>query len=780
MSASPPIPSKKPLVLSAKAPPPPSPWQRIKRFVHDWSRPTIHPSLAIFGAMMLFALVYRLRLIALLFREKDRIFGFRPEVFPAVVLLKELWHELILATFLAGLVWLACQASLSFQEHPFQRWIKRGGWITLHFTLFFLGFLYTAHYMLMVTMQTGLMFEVVMESFASFSAAGAQNALPHLHLTELVFVFLPIIGFWTFYTLARPLQRAAQQIGILLLAGIFFLHTAQPYDPNNSRLANELRYNPLFFVLSDSFQAFKNNQTPLLVSPTPRIPFPNQALLPPQPPLPRDRIKEQPPQTSLTPATPAQPDPRAVSVAPQPTSPSPRNTRIERAPAPPSSISPPQETGPKQTQPPVPLPPLSLSPQQMRSVAHVDPVFADPKIQPKYHLPPARKQRWNVLMMVMESTGTRYIYTKQPNGKPVMPFLSELMKKSRVYRRHFSPSNSSPRSYFSIFSGLYPTPRLKMFSLRKDLAVPAYPSFTKRGFDHYLINPSSLNWYFPYWMMQRAGHNKLIDYYKLPIPHNPSRILARHEVETARFFLKHFKTMKEPFWATYTSFIPHYPYTDYGPEYRPFKNIRSSLARYYNNLYLLDRQFETFFQYLKKTGKLERTIIVITGDHGEAFGQHRGNYTHSRHSYNENFETPLILYQPKLFRPGVSYRYTSHVDILPTLLDAMGISYNRQLFQGESLFSSEPKRRYIFLFGNENTISAISRDHIKVQYSLKRHHCWAYNLKEDPSEKRRLSCDAFEAQRRALLLWSQYQPQLLQSYNQTSQRKQPFFGQKHP
>jgi arylsulfatase A-like enzyme len=426
------------------------------------------------------------------------------------------------------------------------------------------------------------------------------------------------------------------------------------------------------------------------------------------------------------------------------------------------------------------LPPLALSPEQMRSVAHVDPVFVDPSIQPQRRLPPARTKRWNVLMMVMESTGTRYVFAKQPNGQPVMPFLSELMKQSRVYRRHFSPSNSSPRSYFSIFSGLYPNPQLKMFSLRKDLAVPAYPTFTQKKYDHYLINPSSLNWYFPYWMMQRAGHKNLVDYYKLSIPHNPSRILAKHEVDTATFFLKHFKSMTEPFWATYTSFVPHYPYTDYGPQYRPFKNIHSPLARYYNNLYLLDQQFARFFQHLKETNKLQRTILVITGDHGEAFGQHRGNYTHSRHSYNENFETPLILYQPQLFRPGVSYRYTSHVDILPTLLDAMGIPYNPRLFQGESLFLSPPKRRYIFLFGNENTISSIGRDHIKVQYSLKHQRCWAYDLKHDPAEKKILPCTNFEAQRRALLLWSQYQPQLLDRYNQAAAQKRPFFGQSHP
>ncbi|MCK6508362.1 sulfatase-like hydrolase/transferase [Myxococcota bacterium] len=755
-----------------------------------WTRPTLHPSAAIFGAMMLFALVYRLRLIALLFREKDRLFGFRPEIFPVVVLLKELWHELILATSLAALVWLAYHAEMHLQDGRFRRWLRRGAWAGFHLGLFFVGFLYTAHYMLMVTMQSGLVFEVIMESFASFSTAGVQNALPHLRFTEFVFIFLPMISFWIFYTLAIPLQRIAQQFAILLISGIFFLYLAQPYDPSSSRLANEIRHNPLFFVLSDSFQAYRNNAQTALSRTT--APLPVLRLTSPQPVL--SSPSAHPPSTPSAhlPSTPStQTNAPAVREFPSPS----LHRKLAQRSIHPVSSTPPHARGPllppshlpmpipptlSPPAQPTPLPPLALSPEQMRSVAHVDPVFVDPSIQPQHHLPPTRAKRWNVLMMVMESTGTRYIFAKQPNGQPVMPFLSELMKQSRVYRRHFSPSNSSPRSYFSIFSGLYPTPQLKMFSLRKDLAVPAYPTFTQKGYDHYLINPSSLNWYFPYWMMQHAGHKNLIDYAKLPIPHNPSRILARHEVDTATHFLKHFKTMKEPFWATYTSFVPHYPYTDYGPQYRPFKNIHSALARYYNNLYLLDQQFARFFQHLKDTHKLQRTILVITGDHGEAFGQHRGNYTHSRYSYNENFETPLIFYQPQLFRPGVSFRYTSHVDILPTLLDAMGIAYNPRLFQGESLFLSQPRRRYLFLFGNENTLSLVGRDHIKVQYSLKHQRCWAYDLKQDPTEKNVLPCASFEAQRRALLLWSRYQPQLLDQYNQAAAQKRPFFGQSHP
>jgi arylsulfatase A-like enzyme len=119
------------------------------------------------------------------------------------------------------------------------------------------------------------------------------------------------------------------------------------------------------------------------------------------------------------------------------------------------------------------------------------------------------------------------------------------------------------------------------------------------------------------------------------------------------------------------------------------KDDGRAISRYYNNLNLLDHMIKHIYDHLQKQGLLERTILVIVGDHGQAFGQHHpDNYMHHRYSYNENLETPAIIYQPALFSPKAFEIPTSHVDILPTLLDAMRIPYDPLLFDGESLFNT--------------------------------------------------------------------------------------------
>ena len=232
--------------------------------------------------------------------------------------------------------------------------------------------------------------------------------------------------------------------------------------------------------------------------------------------------------------------------------------------------------------------------------------------------------------------------------------------------------------------------------------------------------------------------------------------------------------------ALYLSFAAHFPYFDYGRKYRIKPQYGRLIDRYYNNLNLLDHAIERIYKHLEGTGGLERTIIVIAGDHGQAFGQHHtNNYMHFRYSYSENLQSPAIIHQPELFKQRVIDFPTSHVDILPTLLDAMSIPYNRRLFQGESLYQNRLRRRYIFFFGQENTLSSLNSNQIKVQYSLRNNRCWAFDLMNDSDEKNLLPCDNYHQQLEALVTFASYQKKALIRYNKSVKEKTDFDGYRH-
>jgi arylsulfatase A-like enzyme len=257
--------------------------------------------------------------------------------------------------------------------------------------------------------------------------------------------------------------------------------------------------------------------------------------------------------------------------------------------------------------------------------------------------------------------------------------------------------------------------------------------------------------------------------------------VARDEVETVDFFIQRLSEAQEPFMGIYVSFVAHFPYFDYGPDYRVRENDGRLINRYYNNLNLLDQMVKRIYDHLDKEGKLERTIFVIVGDHGQAFGQHHpDNFMHFRYSYNENLECPVILYQPALFGPRAFDFPTSHVDLLPTVLDAMRIPYCPMLFDGESLFQHKLRRKYIFFYGHEESISCLDNDQIKVQYSLKKDRCWAFDLKLDPGEENPLNCSSHKPPLEALQKFVRHHDSSLVDYNASVRENKDFQGYRHP
>ncbi len=286
-----------------------------------------------------------------------------------------------------------------------------------------------------------------------------------------------------------------------------------------------------------------------------------------------------------------------------------------------------------------------------------------------------------------------------------------------------------------------------------------------------------LSWYFPTKFIKNSGIQEIHSYENLKFKikeefHSLGHYIARDEIQTVDFFIQRMSKAREPFLGIYISFAAHFPYFDYGENYRIMKEDGRLINRYYNNLNLLDHMIKRIVDHLKGQGLLERTILVIVGDHGQAFGQHHpNNFMHYRYSYNENLETPAIFYQPALFKPKTFEFPTSHVDILPTLLDALRIPYPPMVFNGESLFHYKLRQESIFFYGYEESVSSLDPHLIKVQYSLKKNKCWAFDLKHDPDEKNPLDCCRYPLQREALHKFVSDHDEHLLKYNTSLKEK---------
>jgi len=404
-------------------------------------------------------------------------------------------------------------------------------------------------------------------------------------------------------------------------------------------------------------------------------------------------------------------------------------------------------------------------------------------IEPAVPLPAKNNRPWNLIIFIMESAGTRYIFdTSEGNAMP-MPFLHKISQEGWYLKRHFTTANVSTKAVFSIFSGLYDFFSKETFGTRPDAEVPAVYNWLGQGYDRFLVTPSSISWYFPTKFVVNSGLSEIHSYENLSFEikeefHSLGHYIARDEVQTTDFFIQRLRKVKEPFLGIYISFAAHFPYFDYGEDYRIRKDDGHLINRYYNNLNLLDHMIKRIVDHLREQGLLERTLLVIVGDHGQAFGQHHpNNFMHYRYSYNENLEAPAILYQPALFRPKAFGFPTSHVDLLPTLLDAMGIPYPPTAFDGRSLFSHRASQAPIFFYGYEESISSLDSHLIKVQYSLKKNNCWVFDLKLDPEEKNPLGCSSFPLEVEGLHKFAAEHDANLLKYNASLRERKGFQAQ---
>ncbi|HNJ64832.1 MAG TPA: sulfatase-like hydrolase/transferase [Turneriella sp.] len=354
----------------------------------------------------------------------------------------------------------------------------------------------------------------------------------------------------------------------------------------------------------------------------------------------------------------------------------------------------------------------------------------------------ADKNTPNILFVVLESTGARYVFDQSLTlaGKGVpMPFLQKLRGESLYLARHYATANSSPRALFSLFTGLYPEPSDEFFSLKRGLRIKTWNRFLAehRGL---VVTPCVTEWYFPNGLFRNNGLREIIGKSQLSFGESRTEPAdARNEIQTADYFAARLKTLQEPFFSVYISFAPHYPYHDYGPEWRITPG-RSRLDRYVDNLRLLDEQLKKFFSALQQRGSLNNTIVVLVGDHSEAFKQHPGNYIHSLHSYEENLAVPAMIWYPARLRPREINFPTSHVDLGPTLLDLLEIGHNPRDFQGVSVLRNY-RRPHIFAYGNEGTITVYTNEFRKVQ-RLRDTSCRMFDLQTDAAEKQPLACDS--------------------------------------
>ncbi|MCL4262553.1 MAG: sulfatase [Anaerolineae bacterium] len=96
-------------------------------------------------------------------------------------------------------------------------------------------------------------------------------------------------------------------------------------------------------------------------------------------------------------------------------------------------------------------------------------------------------------------------------------------------------------------------------------------------------------------------------------------------------------------------------------------------ALYDGEITYWDNEFGTMMAYLESLSLLDNSIIILTSDHGQMFGEH-GKWVHHNSVYEEVLRVPLIIRYTGVISPGtVITTPVTTIDVTPTVLDWLGI-----------------------------------------------------------------------------------------------------------
>jgi phosphoglycerol transferase MdoB-like AlkP superfamily enzyme len=349
----------------------------------------------------------------------------------------------------------------------------------------------------------------------------------------------------------------------------------------------------------------------------------------------------------------------------------------------------------------------------------------------------------NVILVVLESVAARWTAV---NGGPyeTTPTLRDEAAHGVVFENAYAHIGRSSNSLVSILLSKYP--KLDFREITEQ-----YPSlqgtslasvFRDRGYRTAFMTPSDLSWAGWGGFLAHRGFDEALDYRSLttcPRMLTSWGVEDRCLVDTMVDFVRRFAA--QPFflmaWTTQT----HHPYemSPGVPELNLLKERTPDdwdLGHYLNVVHETDRQLARVFDVVRQSGLERNTLIVVVGDHGQAFGYpHENIYMQGTTAYEEDVRVPLLFWYPSGYEtPLRSKTIAAHVDLAPTIAGMAGVAPAAD-WQGRSLFDRAAPHRAYFYVAEDSFTLGLREGSWKYTYDLRDGTEELFDLDRDPDEQ---------------------------------------------
>lgn len=352
-------------------------------------------------------------------------------------------------------------------------------------------------------------------------------------------------------------------------------------------------------------------------------------------------------------------------------------------------------------------------------------------------LPPEYRRDWNVLLVTIDAVRhdhTTFGGSKARRGRDTTPRLATLSEKSVDF---LDANAAAPGTMASIpaivvsrffHSGIHLGPERPPMPPKVLEDNTTIAEVMKRG--GYRTGAILSHEYFNDWGLDQGFDTYDNQLGEKPDPYGTK---ARAVTDKAVAWIAEQHDRRWFLWTHYIDphgrYVAHPGEVQYGP---------SEEDLYDGEIHYTDQHVGRLLDYVARLPGADRTIVVVTADHGDAFMEH-GFINHGTRLYRELEHVPLLVYVPGA-EPHTVDGPVSGLDVLPTLAALTGIDISDLAIDGKSLLPQlfhgrDARSRVVFAETNypDPLRAAISTDY-KLIYNLKANLYELYARSTDPGE----------------------------------------------
>lgn len=296
--------------------------------------------------------------------------------------------------------------------------------------------------------------------------------------------------------------------------------------------------------------------------------------------------------------------------------------------------------------------------------------FFIPIIAAFFFFSPLKKEKkienFNLLFITLDTTRADSIGI-YGNKNTLTPNIDMLGQNGILFKNCYAPVPLTLPSHCSIFTGRNPIAHLvrnngTYYLNNNELTLAEI--FKANGYQTSAIIAS-------FTLFSKFGLSQGIDFYDESFNSQKTILNFLAEITADRVYDKFINWLNlyngNKFFIWIHFYDPHHPYHPHIDIDKRFEH--SNLMKYYGEIAFVDIYIGKIISALRSNNILDNTLIVIVGDHGEAFGEHR-EFGHGIFCYEESLKVPLIFYNSQLFKnKRVIDNRVSINDIMPSILE---------------------------------------------------------------------------------------------------------------